>query len=117
MKASSLFPFSQGTRVNSWPFGRLLPAETRRFPANRYSFSELLLSFVIPRKDVKPIAKVLLHEFGSLPEVFDTPMVRLPKTLSVGPVIDRVYPIQAAEEAHPAMKENRHFGKIVLTWE
>ena len=45
---------------------------------------ELLLSFVIPRKDVKPIAKLLLHEFGSLPEVFDTPMVRLQKINGVG---------------------------------
>jgi DNA repair protein RadC len=46
---------------------------------------ELLLSFVIPRKDVKPIAKALLHEFGSLPAVFDTPQVSLEGIPGVGP--------------------------------
>ena len=35
----------------------------------------------------------------------------------VRPIIDRVFPMQAVEEAHQYMKENRHFGKIVLTWE
>lgn len=35
----------------------------------------------------------------------------------VKPVVDRVFPIQAVEEAHEVLKENRHFGKIVLTWE
>jgi len=36
---------------------------------------------------------------------------------AVRPIVDRVYPIQAVEEAHHYMKENRHFGKIVLRWE
>jgi NADPH2:quinone reductase len=35
----------------------------------------------------------------------------------VRPVIDRTFPIEAAEEAHLYMKEDRHFGKIVLLWE
>ena len=35
----------------------------------------------------------------------------------VRPIIDRVYPMEAVEEAHQYMKENRHFGKIVLVWE
>lgn len=34
---------------------------------------ELLLTFAIPRKDVKPLAKALLNEFGSLSAVFDQP--------------------------------------------
>ena len=38
---------------------------------------ELLLTFVIPRRDVKPIAKELLDRFGSLAEVFDTPQISL----------------------------------------
>ena len=38
---------------------------------------ELLLTFVIPRRDVKPIAKELLDRFGSLAEVFDTPPISL----------------------------------------
>jgi NADPH:quinone reductase-like Zn-dependent oxidoreductase len=35
----------------------------------------------------------------------------------VRPVVDRVFPIPAVEEAHQYLKENRHFGKIVLAWE
>jgi putative PIG3 family NAD(P)H quinone oxidoreductase len=35
----------------------------------------------------------------------------------VRPIVDRIYPIQAAEEAHRHMLESHHFGKIVLTWQ
>jgi len=35
----------------------------------------------------------------------------------VRPVIDRVFPLEAVEEAHQYMKDNRHFGKIVLVWQ
>jgi len=34
----------------------------------------------------------------------------------VRPVVDSVYPVDAVEEAHQAMREDRHFGKLVLTW-
>jgi DNA repair protein RadC len=46
---------------------------------------ELLLTFVIPRKDVKPLAKVLLNTFGSLAAVFDTPQVSLQQVPGIGP--------------------------------
>ena len=46
---------------------------------------ELLLSFVIPRKDVKPLAKVLLNEFGGLAGVLDAPHVTLQETSGIGP--------------------------------
>jgi len=36
-----------------------------------YEIIELLLSYAIPRKDVKPIAKNMLHHFGSLPAIFE----------------------------------------------
>jgi len=32
----------------------------------------------------------------------------------VRPVIDRVFPLEKAAEAHRRMKTNEHFGKIVL---
>jgi DNA repair protein RadC len=32
---------------------------------------ELLLTYVIPRKDVKPIAKQLIHHFKNIPAIFD----------------------------------------------
>ncbi len=32
-----------------------------------YELLELLLTFSIPRRDVKPVAKKLINKFGSLP--------------------------------------------------
>jgi DNA repair protein RadC len=46
---------------------------------------ELLLSFVIPRRDVKPPAKSLLEEFTNLAAVFDAPIERLQQVGGVGP--------------------------------
>jgi DNA repair protein RadC len=45
---------------------------------------ELLLTFVIPRKDVKAVAKELLDKLGSLPAVFDAPLVRLKEVEGIG---------------------------------
>jgi DNA repair protein RadC len=36
-----------------------------------YEILELALTYVIARKDVKPQSKSLIHEFGSLKQVFD----------------------------------------------
>ncbi|NVN05123.1 DNA repair protein RadC [Asaia spathodeae] len=36
-----------------------------------YELLEMLLYYSIPRKDTKPLAKALLHRFGSLASVFD----------------------------------------------
>lgn len=46
-----------------------------------YEILELLLTFAIPRKDVKPIAKVLMRRFGSLKSVLNADESAL---LSVG---------------------------------
>ncbi|MDY0040077.1 MAG: JAB domain-containing protein, partial [Desulforhabdus sp.] len=45
---------------------------------------ELLLSYAIPRKDVKPIAKALLEEFSSLSSVFDAPVQSLQRIPGMG---------------------------------
>ena len=45
---------------------------------------ELLLTFVIPRRDVKPLAKELLDRFGSLAEVLDTPSASLQHVDGIG---------------------------------
>ena len=45
---------------------------------------ELILTYVIPRKDVKPIAKELLGEFKSLGSVLDAPRERLRKINGIG---------------------------------
>jgi len=42
-----------------------------------YELLELLLTFAIPRRDVKALAKELLAEFGSLRAVLDAPLERL----------------------------------------
>ncbi|MEO0302135.1 MAG: DNA repair protein RadC [candidate division WOR-3 bacterium] len=36
-----------------------------------YELIELLLTYVLPQRDVKPIAKVLLEKFGSIKQIFD----------------------------------------------
>ncbi len=38
-----------------------------------YEFVELLLTYVLPQRDVKPIAKKLLEKFGSIKGIFDAP--------------------------------------------
>ena len=42
-----------------------------------YEAVELLLSYAIPRRDVKPLAKDLLRDFGSLEGLMDAPMHKL----------------------------------------
>jgi DNA repair protein RadC len=46
---------------------------------------ELLLTFAIPRKDTKPVAKRLLGTFGSLHEVLNAPQDRIAMVEGVGP--------------------------------
>jgi len=45
---------------------------------------ELLLTYAVPRKDVKPIARGLLDRFGSLSNVLDAPTAELTKVDGVG---------------------------------
>lgn len=44
-----------------------------------YEIVELLLTFAIPQKDVKPIAKKLLEKFGSIKGIMDAPPEELKK--------------------------------------
>jgi len=45
---------------------------------------ELLLTYAIPRVDVKPVAKRLIKVFGTLAGVFDAPVVELSQVEGVG---------------------------------
>jgi DNA repair protein RadC len=62
----------------------------QRFAANGfegfhdYEVVELLLTYAIPRADVKPVAKRLLHVFGTLAGVFDAPVSELVQIDGVG---------------------------------
>ncbi len=49
-----------------------------------YEVLELLLSYAIPRKDVKPLAKDLLNEFGSLKAIMDAEKESLEKVKGIG---------------------------------
>ena len=49
-----------------------------------YEVLELLLTYAIPRVDVKPIAKRLLMVFGTLAGVFDTPLAELTQIEGMG---------------------------------
>jgi DNA repair protein RadC len=51
-----------------------------------YEFLELLLTYAIPRKDVKPIAKQLLSSFGSFSGVLDADKKDLEQIKNVGEV-------------------------------
>lgn len=49
-----------------------------------YELLELLLTFSIPRRDVKPVAKKLISEFGGLPGVLDADRKKLEELSGVG---------------------------------
>ncbi|GAV20165.1 DNA repair protein RadC [Mariprofundus micogutta] len=49
-----------------------------------YEVLELLLTYAIPRVDVKPIAKSLLNQFGTLAGVFDANVVELSQIKGMG---------------------------------
>jgi DNA repair protein RadC len=51
-----------------------------------YEVLELLLTYAIPRKDVKPIAKDLLKRFGSLSGVLDAGQKELEEVANIGPI-------------------------------
>lgn len=52
---------------------------------NDYEILELLLTYAIPRSDVKPIAKRLLQRFGGLPDVLDASAAELETVPGMGP--------------------------------
>lgn len=49
-----------------------------------YEVIELLLTYALPRIDVKPLAKRLLKEFGTLAGIFDAPAAELVRVPGVG---------------------------------
>jgi len=51
---------------------------------HEYEVLELLLMYVIPRKDVKPIAKRLLNQFNTLASVFDAQVEELKSVEGLG---------------------------------
>ena len=56
------------------------------------------------------------EEKAALTRAFTEQVRPLLESGKVRPIVDRVFPVQAVEDAHQYMRENRHFGKIVLEW-
>ncbi len=52
-----------------------------------YELLELLLFRIIPRQDVKPLARRLLDEFGDIATVLSAPVPRLEQVSGVGPAV------------------------------
>ena len=52
-----------------------------------YELLELLLFRIIPRQDVKPLARRLLDEFGDIATVLSAPVPRLEQVPGVGPAV------------------------------
>lgn len=50
-----------------------------------YELLELLLTYAVPRKDVKPVAKELINHFGGLSGVLDADQKELESTAGLGP--------------------------------
>lgn len=51
-----------------------------------YELLELLLTYAIPRREVKPVAKKLIQHFGSLSGVLDANQKELEEVSNVGPI-------------------------------
>lgn len=66
--------------------GRMIHAYSERGSSSfeDYQMLEMLLFYIIPRKDVKPIAKSLLTDFGSLENALSASKNQLMKTKGVG---------------------------------
>ena len=62
---------------------RFLRSGREGFPD--YELLELLLTYSLPRIDTKPIAKALLHKFGTFVNVFQQSNDRLQGIQGVGP--------------------------------
>ena len=53
-------------------------------PFREYEALELMLTYAIAQKDVKPLAKDLLKRFGSFQAVFEAPLEKLTQTDGIG---------------------------------
>ena len=78
-----------------------------------YELLELVLFRAIPRGDVKPLAKILLHKFGSFSETIAAPDARLREVEGVGEAVVaefRIIQAAAALFAREAMRQKLELG-------
>lgn len=77
-----------------------------------YELLELLLTFSIPRKDVKPVAKQLLREFGSVSSVFDADIGQLLRTEGIG-IVSSVHIRLVREMCSKYLEEKMVFSDVL----
>jgi DNA repair protein RadC len=78
-----------------------------------YELIELLLTYAIPRKDVKPTAKDLIHRFGSLAKVLDASQKELEEAGGLGATSATL--IRLVKELCGAYLAERMKGKDALS--
>jgi DNA repair protein RadC len=78
-----------------------------------YEMLELVLFRAIPRRDVKPIAKRLLAEFGDFNRVISAPAARLAKVQGVGSAA--VQELKIVEAAAQMLGQSRVIGQNAIT--
>lgn len=78
-----------------------------------YEFLELLLSYGLPRKDTKPLAKALLRHFGSLRSVLEAPAEALRKVDGFGDGLTTFWQVLRELRARLAVQEAE--GQDVLS--
>ncbi len=78
-----------------------------------YELLELLLFRAIPRRDVKPLAKTLLAEFGDFNRVISAPASRLCRIDGVGAAV--VQELKIVEAAAHRLGQSRVMGQNALT--
>ena len=78
-----------------------------------YEMLELVLFRAIPRRDVKPIAKRLLAEFGDFNRVITAPAARLSKVQGVGSAA--VQELKIVEAAAQMLGQARVLGQNAIT--
>ncbi len=78
-----------------------------------YEFIELLLTYAIPQKDVKPIAKELISKFGSIRGIFDASLEELSSVKGVGE--QSALLIKLLKEGSTLYLKDRVKGKEILS--
>ncbi|MGR3722142.1 RadC family protein [Abyssibius alkaniclasticus] len=78
-----------------------------------YELLELVLFRAIPRRDVKPLAKQLLAEFGDFNHVISAPPARLSQVQGVGDAV--VQELKIVEAAAHRLGQARVLGQNALT--
>ena len=78
-----------------------------------YEFIELLLTYVIPQRDVKPLAKELISNFGGIRGIFDASLEELSSVKGVGERTAIL--IKLLKEGSTLYLKDRVKGKEVLS--